>query len=62
MKKKIAFLEKHFGNHSEAARALGITPRHYRRIRKSGALIPPPLQNLITIQVEILKKGKLKVP
>jgi hypothetical protein len=54
MKKEIAFLEQHFGNHSKVAQTLGITPRHYRRLRNQ-AVIPLPLKKLITIQVQILK-------
>ena len=29
-------LKDRFGSHSEAARFVGITPRHYRRIRQGG--------------------------
>jgi len=35
MKEKFAKLKSHYGSHSEVARKLGITPRHYQNMRKS---------------------------
>lgn len=39
-------LKGHYGNHSRVARALGITPRHYRVIR-NGAGGGTPIRLLI---------------
>lgn len=31
-------LREKFGNHTEAAKALGITPESYRRVRRTGVM------------------------
>jgi hypothetical protein len=54
MEKEIKFLEKYYGNHTRVAGILGITPRHWRRLRNQS-LIPLPLKNLILAQTKILK-------
>jgi hypothetical protein len=36
-----AILLKKYGSHCQAARSLGITPDHYRKIRNGRANIPP---------------------
>ena len=39
LKKEINKLKRHFGNHTKAAKAIGIDARYYRRIRNTRGLI-----------------------
>jgi hypothetical protein len=49
-------LKKKYGNHTEVAQALGITPRHYRRIR--GAIsIKPSLRMLMEFLIKLKDKA-----
>jgi hypothetical protein len=34
-------LAERYGNHSKAAQALGVTPEHYRRVRREGRISGP---------------------
>ena len=46
LKKEIAALKKRYGSHVDAAKALGIDPRYYRRIRnKRGLLVSRLMRN-----------------
>jgi hypothetical protein len=54
MKKDIEFLKKWYGNHSAAAKGIGISPEHYRRLRNQdiGSHV---LRKLISMKVSELK-------
>jgi hypothetical protein len=47
MENQIDLLKNYYGNHSAVARVLGLTPRHYRRIRSGKTKIKKPLKKLI---------------
>jgi len=61
MEKYHAILRKHYGNHSLAAEAIGISARQYRRIRNGKKPPPRYIENLIKfIAANIkLKRGIL---
>ena len=62
MKEKYYILEKHFGNHSQAARFIGMSPRNYRNIRSGKHRPSQVVQNLIENIVEsILDNPSLKL-
>ena len=50
-------LKKMFGSHVKAAKGLGISPRHYRRMRNSGKLMPRMKVYLETKVREIKEAG-----
>jgi hypothetical protein len=60
MKRDFAFLKKHYGNHTRAAEALGISQRRYRHYRNNGD-IPKDRQLLISDRVKLLRLTKFKV-
>jgi hypothetical protein len=47
-------LEEKYGTHSDVARVLGITPRHYRKIRSGIA----PLTDTLELLAMLLLKEK----
>ena len=54
MKKEFAYLKKHYGNHTAAAKALGISQRAYRYYRSNG-LMPKSKEQYIKDHVTLLK-------
>jgi hypothetical protein len=53
-------LRKHYGNHSRAAEALRLSPRHYRLIRRPGYEVSPSTALLIELMAEKIKREKSK--
>ncbi|MDR2695197.1 MAG: hypothetical protein LBC79_02295 [Deltaproteobacteria bacterium] len=47
-----SILKNHFGSHSSAARALGLTPEHYRAIRNERVSIPDRTKNFIALKAQ----------
>lgn len=52
MEREFKILEKRYDNHSNVAKALGISVRHYRKIRNGQQEISEPLKKLIEMLVE----------
>jgi hypothetical protein len=50
-KKCFSILKSRHGNHSNVARFLGITPEHYRRVRRTGKM-SALLARAILLEVE----------
>ena len=56
--KKIQILKNSFGNHTRAAKSLGVTPRYYRSLRNGKIKPGKSLLNLINIMIEQFNKGQ----
>ena len=61
MKEKYYILEKHYGNHSKVAKALGMSARNYRNIRNEHHPPSQVIKNLIDEMVKtILNKPSIR--
>jgi len=56
-KKQIRILKKKYGNHTQAAKAIGIDPRYYRNLR-SGKMKPGKLLMLRIADMALACKPK----
>lgn len=55
MENHIEILKEKYGNHSQVAKVLGITVRHYRRIRNDHLRPSKPLKKLIILKIQELE-------
>ena len=58
MEYHIETLKSKYGNHSRVAKILGITVRHYRRIRNDHLRPSKPLSKLILLKIQEIEDAK----
>lgn len=61
MQKEIEILKEKYGTYSQTAKVLGITPRHFRRIRNDHLKPSKPLKKLMLLNIQELESNEPEI-